>query len=1015
MPQAGDSEEADNAFAALEKDYLKFVAKGDVVILGDFNAHCGKPLNDEEELLIGKYGPAEKRGRNGTRMMKFLRSCSARSMNCRVALNQGDLEYTRADLSTGKQSVLDHAVVSAELTHSVMSTTVDPVDLGSDHRMVVIESGMREIPRCKPVKAIKWRRAKLTKRSNKEEDSEKANEARDLFQKEVGKYMKGFNPEIFPQTKEGAATALKDWLSRVEQAGNESVGRKVVQKRYSQKWFDNEVKEAIGKRRAKYQKYKRTGSIADFVAYRQLRREVYKLVTKKKKEQWEMKLESITTEFEDNTKLFWSLLSELTGGRTAPCSGPIRDADGVLQVDEKGRSEALAAFYEKLGMPIIQSPKIREDGSPVPVGDEEFADRYDDQFRKEVEEFVENCDSERPEVDRHHDREFTVDEVAAVLKQLKNGRATGGDGVPPEFLKYGGAAMAEALCKLFNWIFAAGHTPEQWGKALVILLYKKGDPTDPGNYRGISLLDVVGKVFTKLVAKRIEETVKDVIVEEQAGFTAKRGCPEHIYALYRMIRGRKKEGKDTYLFFLDVRKAFDTVWRDGLLKKLWTYGVRGKLWRTVRAMYADNLSAILVDGKPSRWFKILQGVRQGDSASPCLFKVFVNELAVELKNLNLGVPIGCSLEKLQALLFADDIVLLADNLEDLQKMIDTVAKYSRKWRFQENLGKCGMDKVQAFKGGQDADALPEVNGEDIAAEEIEASSNTCKFLGEDVVIVSKYEYLGVYFHESATWDEHVKAVIKKGKKAVNNMMRVFKNRQLPVKLRVKVWETVVLPKIMYAAEVWYCSNVKQRNALETLQNSVAAAILHCNRKTSSIGTKSFLGLQSLWLRRGIRVLDWKGRLACRADSLLKKVHQAEWTQGPMRKGPRPRSWAMETNYWLGKLKLNEDYQSLADYVRRYRDGEFDGDNDAKTPNQKFRAWASQVRKRARKFNQDVFKEEVNRARTSLGFMGSCLEKPGLIERFAGTLNGTKLINVRFCLGTHALCLHCATDAGQRSP
>ena len=80
----------------------------------------------------------------------------------------------------------------------------------------------------------------------------------------------------------------------------------------------------------------------------------------------------------------------------------------------------------------------------------------------------------------------------------------------------------------------------------------------------------------------------------------------------------------------------------------------------------------------------------------------------------------------------------------------------------------------------------------------------------DVVIVSKYEYLGVYFHESATWDEHVKAVIKKGKKAVNNMMRVFKNRQLPVKLRVKVWETVVLPKIMYAAEVWYCSNVEAK-------------------------------------------------------------------------------------------------------------------------------------------------------------------------------------------------------------
>ena len=73
-------------------------------------------------------------------------------------------------------------------------------------------------------------------------------------------------------------------------------------------------------------------------------------------------------------------------------------------------------------------------------------------------------------------------------------------------------------------------------------------------------------------------------------------------------------------------------------------------------------------------------------------------------------------------------------------------------------------KIQAFKGGQDADALPEANGEDISGDKIEASSNTDKFLGEDVAIVTKYEYLGVYLHDSATWEEHVKTVIKKGKR-----------------------------------------------------------------------------------------------------------------------------------------------------------------------------------------------------------------------------------------------------------
>jgi hypothetical protein len=109
-------------------------------------------------------------------------------------------------------------------------------------------------------------------------------------------------------------------------------------------------------------------------------------------------------------------------------------------------------------------------------------------------------------------------------------------------MKYGGESMANSLCTLFNWILDAGHTPEQWGKALVILLYKKGDPTDPGNYRGISLL-VVGKVFTRLVAERIENAVKDIIAKEQAGYTAGKGCIEHIYVLNRIIQARKKKGK----------------------------------------------------------------------------------------------------------------------------------------------------------------------------------------------------------------------------------------------------------------------------------------------------------------------------------------------------------------------------------------------------------------------------------------------------------------------------------------
>jgi exonuclease III len=1007
MPQSANTIAAKEAFENLQTDYVSFSAKGQVVLLGDFNAHCGRPKDQNERKYIGDFGPEENRNANGKRLMEFLRKCSAMSMNCRVPTKDRSLEYTRQDPKTKAQTVIDYCIVSEDLAANVEGVSVYKTDLDSDHRMVQMTlRGMKKIPRTKPTKVVKWRRSKLTKRSNKKEDAKEADANRKKWRESLAECREDFNPAGVAGSKVGAAAVLNDWKIRVEKAGDEAIGRKVVIKRFSQKWFDKEVRAAIDHRRRIYRQYRRSGDLRDLKEYWRLRSKVRKLVARKRKKEWESKLLSVTTEFEDNTKLFWSLLTELTGGRAALCSGPIRDAEGVLCVDEKGRSEALASFYEKLGLPVIQSPTIREDGKAVQIGEEQFTHRYDDEFRKEVEDFVAVCSQEqREEEEDAHSQPFKLAEVRAVLKKLGNGKATGGDGIPPEFLKYGGDSMANSLCTLFNWILDAGHTPEQWGKALVILLYKKGDPTDPGNYRGISLLDVVGKVFTRLVAQRIEVAVKDIIVREQAGFTEGKGCTEHIYVLDRIIQARKKEGKNTYLFFLDVRKAFDTVWRDGLLYKLWQAGVRGKLWRIIKAMYADNFSAILLDGKASRWFKILQGVRQGDSASPCLFKVFINELAVELKAMNLGVSLGTSLERLQALLFADDIVLLADSLEDLQRMIDKVARYTRKWRFQENLGKCGIMKVLATKRGEEAEVEVEVDVDGQATVEIDVGCSTCKYFGEDVAVVSKYEYLGVFFHESGAWKTHAEKVMMKGAKAINGKwMRVFKNRQLPVKLRVKVWETVVLPKFMYATEVWYCPNSKPRDKIETLQNKVAAAILHCNIKSSCVGTRAFLGFKSMWMRRAMRLLSWRGRMVIMPrDCLVSKVQRAQWPVGERwksKKGPKPKSLEVETDEWLKKLRLVETLERFQTRVDEDRD--LPPDDNRMTPKERFNAWVREVKVAANQVAKEEYLEEANRRGSKLELMSYCLPEPGLTERFSGPLNGAKLINARFRLGTHAL-------------
>ena len=123
-----------------------------------------------------------------------------------------------------------------------------------------------------------------------------------------------------------------------------------------------------------------------------------------------------------------------------------------------------------------------------------------------------------------------------------------------ELLKYEGVGMVKMLGKLYALIWKEECVPMKWRKGLIV--FKKGDKEDPGNYRCITILSVVGKVFCKNH-------------EGQAGFRAGRCCIDNICTLNELIQGRMKEGKKTFEFFLDIQKAYDSVWHNGLLLKLW--------------------------------------------------------------------------------------------------------------------------------------------------------------------------------------------------------------------------------------------------------------------------------------------------------------------------------------------------------------------------------------------------------------------------------------------------------------
>ena len=316
--------------------------------------------------------------------------------------------------------------------------------------------------------------------------------------------------------------------------------------------------------------------------------------------------------------------------------------------------------------------------------------------------------------------------------------------------------MVKMLGKLYALIWKEECVPMKWREGLIVSLFKKGDKEDPGNYRGITLLSVVGKVFCKILNDRLVKYLdkSSKIHEGQARFRAGRCCIDNIFTLNELIQGRLKEGKKTFSFFLDIQKAYNSVWRNGLWLKLWNMGVKGKMWRVIKTMYNSSRSAVLLEGEKSSTFSVEQGVAQGCSLSPILFSVFISDLLEEIDRAQIGIQLKSG-NKVGGLLFADDFVGITESSENLQQLIDIIYGVCSKWRLHANVNKSavlvfGKDKVKG-KWNWGDHVLP---------------------------IVSNYTYLGVDFSYNGAWDTHIKKLIKKGKQKVNQLNSIISNRYI---------------------------------------------------------------------------------------------------------------------------------------------------------------------------------------------------------------------------------------------
>ena len=278
--------------------------------------------------------------------------------------------------------------------------------------------------------------------------------------------------------------------------------------------------------------------------------------------------------------------------------------------------------------------------------------------------------------------QFSSEEVLEAISSLAKGKAPGPDGIEGEHLLYAGSKFISHLTSLLNSIAKAGYIPKAFRKGFTIPLLKgpNKEVTDPGNYRGISLLSNMAKVLEKLLLPRIEEIVQ--LNPLQGGFRPGLSSNHTALILQEAVCSLRVQKLKAFVAFLDAQKAFDSVWLAGLLVKLHQRGISGQIWHLINHWYSPSSTSVLWEGNCSPYVPILQGVHQGAILSPLLYSIFVDELLDVLLEMNIGAHIKEVF--IGSPMYADDLALIAGSPESLQAMLNTVFSYSCKWKYKIN-------------------------------------------------------------------------------------------------------------------------------------------------------------------------------------------------------------------------------------------------------------------------------------------------------------------------------------------
>ena len=837
----------------LEADIRKYSDVGKVILMGDLNARTASrndfdPQSDSFEHYIPsidtyldecsidideRFSEDTVVNSSGLKLLDICKCSDLRVVNGRVGEDRGIGAFTFL-ASTGK-SAIDYALAQHSLFPSISNFIVHdmfscsshvPIQLNIKATYTVTENNVEEMI----VDKLVWDESKIQEFNDLLNNSEVYLNSivSDVLtlKTDVSNGIESFAKELYKN-----AFKIFGVRKRVILSSNQH--NNTFKRQHKNPWFTNECENARREFKHANKQYRRqrTPESSNLVV---IKRRFFRKVNKRAKAQYNNKKKSeLNNAAKHNPKKFWDLVRKYKN-----------------KYKRNGEISALE-FYNHF---------------------RELFSENDTFVNDDVENLTNNDLHTNANIDQL-DSDFSLDEITKAISALKRGKSPGLDMLIPELFLESKLFLAPLLCKLFNFIYNKCEYPESWTRGMLVPVPKKGNLNDVDNYRGIMLTNIFSKVFSIALDNRLRNWVEseNILNDNQFGFRQNRSTVDCIFVLQSIInKVIQYEKKKLYCAFVDFKKAFDLVYRNGLWFKLLNSNISSKFVKMLQSMYKSVKICVKTHGSVSDYFDSCLGVKQGETLSPLLFIMFINDMSTQLYDDHADV---ISLNELQIflLLFADDTVLFSYSANGLQTLLNKLHVYCSKWDITVNTKKTvGM----VFKLGT-------------RKENVELFYNNTK-----LDIVNKFTYLGVTLSSTGKCYQSQKALADQARRAIYSLHSLFDVVPLQISEKLKLFDSMIMPILNYGAEVW---GLHKAPDIEKVYLKFLKQILNVRSQTTNAAVYGELGRIPLDTLRKEKILKYWFRIISSQRCLIKDVFEyqvAHKIQG---------SWALEIKKMLDNL------------------------------------------------------------------------------------------------------------------